>query len=113
VSRSDRLERQDSRRALLEAEYEAELLAALNKAAAGSWGLFGHKADRAARSAWDPIVRDLCDRGQEIDRLRNDLGMEPFPLHSEFEASRGPVSPQAPGEPKQARAWLDRIAKSA
>jgi len=44
--------------------------------------------------------------------MRDDLGLTPFALHEEFEASRGPVSSNAPGEPKQARAWLDRLEKS-
>jgi hypothetical protein len=55
----------------------------------------------------------LCDLGQDIDRMRGDLGLEKFALHQQFEASRGPVAATAPGEPKQARAWLDRLGKVA
>lgn len=93
----------------MEADYQAALIAALQMAAAGSWGLFGHKQDRSARAKWEPAVTDLCDRGQEIDGLRSALGMEPFALHREFEESRGPVATTAPGEPRQAQAWLDRL----
>ncbi|KQZ73967.1 hypothetical protein ASE06_16825 [Sphingopyxis sp. Root214] len=113
MSRADRLERLDARRVELEAEYEAVLLDALRRAAAGSWGLFGHTKDRAAGAKWEPVVTDLCDRGEEIDQLRTSLGLEPFALHEEFEASRGPVAPTAPGEPKQAKAWLERLGKDA
>lgn len=111
MARADRLERMDNRRVELEAEYEEALVAALRKAAAGSWGLFDHNEDRVMRANWQPIVTDLCDRGQEIDQIRDRLGLESFPLHREFEASRGRVSSNAPGEPKQAEAWLDRLGK--
>lgn len=99
----------DERRIELEAEYQAALVEALQRTAAGSWGLFGHTQDRQMRAKWQPTVTDLCDRGLEINDLREDLGLEPFALHDEFEASRGPVASNAPGEPKQAQAWLDRM----
>ena len=86
MSRADRLERIDMRRLELEAEYEDVLLAALQKVSAGSWGLFGHTKDRAAHAKWQPVVTDLCDRGDEIDRMRDQLGLQPFALHEEFEA---------------------------
>lgn len=113
MSRADRLERLDIRRLELEAEYENVLLEALRKVAGGSWGLFGHNQDRATRAKWDPIVTDLCDRGEEIDQMRDQLGLQPFALHEEFEASRGPVASNAPGEPKQAKAWLERLGQGA
>jgi hypothetical protein len=109
MARADRLERMDNRRVALEAEYRDLLLGALQKVAGGSWGLFGHTKDRSAAAKWQPTVTDLCDRGQEIDDLRDDLGLEPFALHADFESSRGPVAPTAPGEPKQAAAWLARL----
>ena len=111
MSRADRLERLDARRLELEAEYEDALVDALRKASAGSWGLFGHNQDRWTRANWEPVVTDLCDRGEEIDQMRDQLGLQSFALHEEFEASRGPVAPNAPGEPKQAKAWLDRLHK--
>ena len=109
MARAQRLERLDIRRAELEAEYRAALVEALRHAAGGSWGLFAHTKDRTAQANWAATVTDLCDRGQEIDDMRADLGLEPFALHAEFEASRGPVPTNAPGEPKQARAWLERL----
>lgn len=109
MAKADRLERLDIRRAELEIDYADALVDALSKAAAGSWGLFDHQRDRHARQKWAPVVTNLCDLGQEIDRVRETLGLQPFALHAEFEASRGPVSSNAPGEPKQAQAWLERL----
>ncbi|ALH82737.1 hypothetical protein [Sphingopyxis macrogoltabida] len=111
MSKADRLSRLDARRIELEAEYEDALVDALRKVAAGSWGLFGHNRDRAARAKWEPAVTDLYDMGEEIDRMRDQLELQRFALHEEFEASRGSVPSNAPGEPKQARAWLDRLGK--
>lgn len=111
MAKADRLERLDARRADAEAEYLDALVAALQRAAAGSWGLFGHNQDRTSIAKWAPTIQQLCDLGQEIDEMRADLGMEPFALHEEFEASRGPVSSSALGEPKQAKVWLTRLGK--
>lgn len=113
MSRADRLERLDMRRLELEAEYEAVLLEALHKTAGGSWGLFGHNQDRWTTANWAPVIADLRGRGEEIDAMRDQLGLQPFALHEDFEASRGPVASNAPGEPKQAKAWLARLGKDA
>jgi hypothetical protein len=109
MAKADRLERLDTRRAELEADYTEALIAALRVTAAGQWGLFDHKADRAARKAVAPTIANLAEIGEAIDDAREQLAMEPFALQQEFLASRGPVSPQAVGEPKQAQAWLDRL----
>ncbi len=111
MGRAERLERLDARRRDLEVEYEEALITALRETAAGAWGLFGHTQDRWTRAKWEPIVTDLCDRGEEIDQIRDRLGLEAFLLHGEFEASRGRVASYAPGEPKQAKAWLGRLGK--
>lgn len=111
MAKADRLERLDTRRAELEGEYEEMLVAALQTAAAGSWGLFDHNKDRAARARVAPVVAALTETAEEIDAMRDQLGLEPFALHQEFLASRGPVPSSAPGEPKQARAWLERMGK--
>jgi hypothetical protein len=113
MAKADRLERLDVRRAELESEYLEVLTGALQRAAAGSWGLFAHTKDRSSAAKWAPIVEQLCDMGQEIGEMRAGLGMGPFELHQEFEESRGPVSSSAPGEPKQAKAWLERLGKPA
>ena len=112
MAKADRLERLDTRRLDLEADYTAALIEALKITAAGKWGLFDHKADRAARAATAPVIEQLTELGEAIDAARAQLDMEPFALHHEFLAARGPVSPQAVGEPKQAQAWLARLAGS-
>ena len=111
MSKASRLERLDGQRAELEAQYLNLLIDALQATAAGSWGLFAHKTDRWTIAKWREPVRNLCDLGQEIDRMRASLGLERFGLHAEFEASRGPVSSNAPGEPKQAAKWLEKLGR--
>lgn len=85
------------------------LLAALRRCASGSWGLFGHvPTDKFAIATWAATLDELNTTGEEIDAMRERLFMEPFALHQEFLASRGAVPATAVGEPKQARAWLER-----
>ena len=110
MAKIDRLERLDIHCSELEAEYTAALIAALRVTAAGKWGLFDHQADRNARKAVAPVIENLTDLAETIDRMREQLQMPPFELHQQFMAARGPVSSQAVGEPKQAQAWLDRLA---
>jgi hypothetical protein len=110
MAKADRLERLDVRRADLEADYAAALEDALRVTAAGKWGLFDHNKDRAARAAIAPVIAHLAELGEEIDKMREQLLMQPFELQQQFLAARGPVASQAVGEPKQAQAWLDRLA---
>jgi hypothetical protein len=111
MAKADRLERLDARRAELETEYAAELVAALRVAASGEWGLFGHNEHLQPRTAIAPVIETLREIGEAIDNARAQLGLPPFELQQQFLASRGrPLSPQAVGEPKQAQAWLDRLA---
>lgn len=112
MAKADRLERMDVRRAELEQDYMAALVAALRETAAGSWGLFDHQGDRAARARLAPVIANLTDLGETIDDLRAQLAMEPFALHAQFLASRGRVAAHAVGEPKQARAWLEKLGVS-
>ena len=112
MAKADRLERVDVRRVELEAEYHDALVAALRDTAAGAWGLFDHQQDRRTRIKLAPVVNGLIETGDEIARLREQLGMEVFALHREFLASRGPVASSAVGEPKQAQAWLARLGVS-
>lgn len=109
MAKADRLERLDIRREELEAEYRDALIAALQVTAAGRWGLFGHQKDKAAQARTAPVIADLDERADEIDAMRDTLGLEPFTLHREFMADRGPAASDAVGEPKQAKAWLERL----
>ena len=109
MAKADRLERLDARREALETEYTAALIAALRVTAAGKWGLFDHQDDRLARAAVAPVLDDLNELGETIDRMREQLGLPQFGLHPQFLAARGKPDSQAVGEPKQAQAWLDRL----
>lgn len=109
MAKADRLERLDERRVELEAEYRDALIAALRQTAAGRWGLFAHHRDRHQQKAIAPVIEALEETAAEIDAIRARFGMEAFALHPEFLAARGPVGPNAVGEPKQAVAWLQRL----
>jgi hypothetical protein len=109
MARADRLERMDVRREELESEYQSALIDALRKTAAGSWGLFDHNQDRWTRANIAPTIENLCEIAEAIDDLRSRLDLAPFALHQEFLASRGKVPSNAVGEPKQAKAWLERL----
>ncbi len=110
MAKADRLARLDAHRLELETEYAVELIDALRVAASGKWGLFDHQGDRRTRAAIAPLIEKLGEIGDAIDRARAQLGLNPFELQQQFLASRGKPSPQAVGEPKQAQAWLDRLA---
>ena len=110
MAKADRLERLDIQRVDLEAAYRATLIAALERTAAGHWGLFDHEADRKTRAAIAPTITALAELAETIAAMRDHLLLTPFALHTEFLAARGPVRSSAVGEPKQARAWLDRLA---
>jgi hypothetical protein len=56
------------------------------------------------------VLAELTELAETIDDIREQLGLEHFALHREFLATRGKVNAEAVGEPKQARAWLDRLA---
>ena len=110
MAKIDRLERIDQRRADLEVEYRATLIAALERTAAGKPGLFNHRVDKREREAVAKVIEALRDLGETIDGYREQLMIEPFALHREFFDARGPVAPSAVGEPRQARQWLERLA---
>lgn len=109
MAKADRLEKMDICRVELEAEYRAELIAALKVTAAGKWGLFDHQGDRWARAAVAPVIANLAEIGETIDSLREQLGLPVFELQQRFLAARGPVRADAVGEPKQAKAWLEML----
>lgn len=113
MAKADRLERLDIRREELEGEYTAALIAALRVTAAGKWGLFDHTADRSARAAAAPVIAELDELAEAIGKLRDQLSLPEFALHPQFLAARGKPAASAVGEPKQAQAWLARLAPAA
>lgn len=110
MAKADRLARLDDLRLGQETDYRTALIEALRRTAAGKWGLFDHQADRKVRAAIAPVIDHLEELGDAIDAARDQLGLPPFELRQQFLKSRGPVGPQAMGEPRQAQAWLDRLA---
>ena len=106
MARADRLERIDTRRAELEAEYHEALVAALRVTAGGAWGLFDHRRDRHERAKVAPVIDLLAELADAIGAMRDQLGLAPFDLHRRFLAARGPVASNEVGEPRQAQAWL-------
>ena len=99
----------------LEVDYAASLKAALERCAAGRWGLFGHN-DRALAGVGrrlrtrlsSPEVDELLELGSRIDKLRSKLGYpEPFALHERLMRIRASSNANSVGEPKLARQWLD------
>jgi hypothetical protein len=113
MAKADRLERLDVRRIEVEAEYRDALIAALRVTAAGRWGLFDHQKDKAARARTAPVIATLEELAEEIGGMRDTLGLEPFALHQDFMAVRGPAASDAVGEPKQAKAWLEQLGADA
>ncbi len=111
MAKPDRLARLDAQREDLETDYRATLIAALEKTAGGSLGLFDRSSDRRVRTAIAPTIDALRELGTEIDAMRDRLMLDPFALHRDFFAARGPVSASAPGEQKAARLWLERLAQ--
>ena len=93
----------------LESLYAVILTKALTACATGEWGLFGHNEHLRADDS-PPQLAELRDLAKTINRQRARIGEGPFPLHEEFEAARGRADANALGEPKQAQAWLDRLA---
>ena len=109
MAKPDRLARLDAQREDLETEYRETLIAAIEKTAGGSLGLFDRTTDRRVRAAIAPTIDSLKEMGSDIDSMRERLMLEPFALHRDFFAARGPVSASAVGEQKEARLWLDRL----
>ncbi len=109
MAKPDRLARLDAQREDLETEYRETLMAALEKTAAGSLGLFDRGTDRRVRAAIAPTIEALTEMGDAIAAMRDRLMIEPFALHRDFFAARGPVSASAVGEQKAARLWLERL----
>lgn len=103
--------------ASLEAEYQSLLIAALERCAAGHWGMFG-QADLAhatlGKYAREKLkskdAEELLELGSSIKTLRHKLGyFEPFALHDRLLKIRSSHGANTPGEAKLARAWLEEL----
>jgi hypothetical protein len=95
----------------LERQYRTLLSRALTDCAGGRWGLFGHNEHLHSYGVPSELA-ELRELAHAINRLRARIGEGLFPLHEEFEAARGRADANALGEPKQAQAWLQRLAEA-
>lgn len=84
----------------LETDYTSALVAVLRITASGKCGLFGHNGDRWTRSTVRPVIDNLDEIGQAINKAKDQVDMSPFELQQQFHESRAPVGPQTVGEPK-------------
>lgn len=105
-----RLERRDAERASLEAEFRDKLIRALEKCAAGRWGLFAQNAHIEPRYDRSPEADELIAIGESIEQARRTLGIaDPFELYSAFKDKRGRKDGNALGEARLAQAWLTEL----
>ncbi|MEO7202661.1 MAG: hypothetical protein ABI431_07510 [Candidatus Tumulicola sp.] len=101
---------------IAEERYKTRLNAALKTCASGVWGLFGtndaaHAASPLAASLRSFDAEELLTLGQSVGRLRERLGyVEAFALHERFLSyRRAAKDPNAPGEPKLARMFIEEL----
>jgi hypothetical protein len=92
----------------MEAEYRSKLRDALQKCAEGEWGLFGQN-DHLGCNQSSGALDDLRDTAASVNALRQRLGEPSYALHDEFEAARGRDDSNQLGEPRLAKAWLERL----
>jgi len=103
-----------------EATFQRTLVDALNRCAHGSWGLFGQN-DRALAQAgqrhlllrYTADARTLIEFGDEIERVRAELGLPAFPLYQRFLDYRRRRDANDLGEPRLAREFLAEIEAAA
>lgn len=103
-----RVERLERKLRLLEADYRKVLVKALTECAEGRWGLFGQN-EHLDVGHLPKALEELRALARVIDEIRLQIGDVPFPLHLEFESARGRGDENAIGEPRLARAWLERL----
>lgn len=116
MSRLKRLAKTEQEVALLEARFRERLIDALQKCAAGRWGLFGRNdaalaADFGKVPEWmrSQAADDLLEKGNEIDLLRQSIGLGPYELYHRYLAYRSRRGQDEPGEPKLARKFLAEL----
>jgi hypothetical protein len=116
MSRTSRQQRLVTRLHSRESDFQATLIEELRACAAGEWGMFGQNEGAYAtlggrtRKLVSSVEKDLLARATEIERLRDELGhTEPFPLSRRYREYRDMRGPNAPGEPKLAKLFLQEL----
>jgi hypothetical protein len=117
MSRSERRNKLEAQLRALEQQFSIKLSASLRKCADGQWGMFGQN-DRAIVSQVKSLgerlksktAEDLLDAGEEIERLRRELGFtESYPAYKRFLEYRKMQGSNTPGEPKLAAQFLEEL----
>ena len=98
MSKATRRQKTEHQLRLLEGQFPANLIVALRKCASGEWGMFSRNALLGSKEA-----NPLLNQGEEIVRLRRELGIEEdVLLFQRFLYYRRLRSSNTPGEPKLA-----------
>ena len=112
MSRSTRRQKQEAQLRSVEDQFSTNLIAAWRECAGGTWGLFGRNELLVGMSR-PKIVDRLMEDGEEIERLRVELGFtEPFQPFKRFLEFRKMQSSNTPGEPKLAKQFLEELGKA-
>jgi hypothetical protein len=108
MSRRDKIQLEEL--ASLKAEFRDLLIRCLEHCAGGAWGLFGAYDSiemGRVRLTW-PEADQLCELADSIQSILAQSG-ERDPLCDAYVELRAPHGANKPGEPKLAKALLDRI----
>ena len=109
MSRTSRREKLDARLDSLQQEFTKILVNELRACAGGHWGIFGQN-DLSGHSS---TAKVLLARAAEIERLRDEIGYtESFRLVQRYYEYRQMRGPNAPGEPKLAKLFLEELGLS-
>lgn len=116
MSRAARRQKSEAQLRSLEEQFSAELVAELRECASGTWGLFGRN-DLVIEVQRKPLkemltskrAEKLIEDGDEIQQLRQELGLTEFPLFRRFLDFREMHGSNVPGEPKLAAQFLEEI----
>jgi len=117
MSRASKREKAEVQLQTLEAQFSADLVAALQECASGRWGMFGQN-DAVIESQPKPlrdmvascVAARLIEDGENIRRLRRELGhAESFSPFERFLQYRKMHGANSPGEPKLAAQFLAEL----
>jgi len=116
MSRASRRDKLEAQLRSLESDFRTKLVEELRLCAAGKQGMFAQRdrfydqLDDRTRELMSRAEIDLRSRTVEIEHLRAELGYtEPFGLAARYRAYRDMRGPNAPGEPKPAKLFLEEL----
>ena len=107
MSRLTRKQKLEHKLVVMEGEFRSKLVDALRACQAGHWGLFGQNDSLTPQSAPSKEALELLALGEQISRLRSELGIpEGFSLYERYVEYRSARTANTFGEPKLAAALL-------